>query len=212
MERMSVHLSICWASIGMVSLNWMPDTLVLMGLNSPRTLDGASGLGSQMSMWLGPPWRKTRITDLAELNPRAPSSREAPCAFCHWKKFARFNPNRPTEPTRRSSRRVGPSHKQPLRPGIVSMETSCLSPVVQKRFTVRQRPEQILRPRGTAFAGSQESKSRVVFLGRGKLAQGRQIQFFNNRAIRRSSQNQLGYAALGVGDGIGNRPSIHQVQ
>jgi len=28
-----------------------------MGLKSPRTFDGASGFGSQMSMWLGPPWR-----------------------------------------------------------------------------------------------------------------------------------------------------------
>src|SRR5881397_2511954 len=44
--------------------------------------------------------------------------------FCHWKKFARFNPNKPTEPARNSSRLVGPSHKQPLRPGIVSMKPS----------------------------------------------------------------------------------------
>ena len=31
----------------------MPGTLVRMGLKSPRTLEGASGFGSQMSMWLG---------------------------------------------------------------------------------------------------------------------------------------------------------------
>src|SRR6266550_799067 len=89
MERMSMALSICCASIGIVSLNWMPETFVLMGLNSPRTFDGASGFGSQISIWLGPPCRKTMITDFAELKPRAPSNREAPCAF-HWKKFARL--------------------------------------------------------------------------------------------------------------------------
>src|SRR3982750_4526319 len=104
----------------------MPGTLVLMGLNSPRMLDGASGFGSQMSIWLGPPCRKTIITDLAELNPRAPSKRDAACKFCHWKKFARFRPNRPTEPTRNSSRRVGPSQRLPFRPGIVSIENLLL--------------------------------------------------------------------------------------
>src|SRR5260370_20003716 len=109
--------------MGMGSLKWMPEKFVLIGLNSPRTYDGASGFGSQISMWLGPPCRKTMITDLAELNPRAPSSREAPCAF-HWKKFARFNPSTPTEPTRNNSRRVGPSHKWPGRPGIVSIVIS----------------------------------------------------------------------------------------
>ena len=50
MERIRVHLSIEEASFGIVSLSQMPGTLVLMGLNSPRTFDGASGLGSQMSM------------------------------------------------------------------------------------------------------------------------------------------------------------------
>ena len=43
----------------------MPGTLVLIGLNSPRIFEGASGFGSQMSMWLGPPCRKMKMTDLA---------------------------------------------------------------------------------------------------------------------------------------------------
>src|ERR1700730_5834124 len=97
-----------------------------MGLNSPRMLDGASGFGSQMSMWLGPPCRKTIMTDLAELNPRAPSSREAACKFCHWKKFAKFRTNRPTDARRRSARRVGASQRLPFRPGIVSIENLLL--------------------------------------------------------------------------------------
>src|SRR5882672_2651583 len=58
---MRVALSICLASCGMTSLSQMPGTLDLMGLNSPRTFEGASGFGSQMSIWLGPPWRKTKM-------------------------------------------------------------------------------------------------------------------------------------------------------
>src|SRR5271169_3420844 len=177
----------------------MPETFVLMGLNSPRMLLGASGLGSQISMWLGPPCKNTRITDFAELNPCAPSRREAPRAFCHWKKFARFKPNRPTEPTRSSSRRVGPSHKQPLRPGIVSIETllrrqrKSLTPetssVVQKRLAIDQRPEQILRPSSVARAAFQKSQGRVIFLGSRIAAQRRQVQIFDDCAIGCAGEN-----------------------
>jgi len=52
-ERMSVALSICSASLGMTSLSQIPGPWSAALLNSPRTFDGASGLGSQMSMWLG---------------------------------------------------------------------------------------------------------------------------------------------------------------
>ena len=52
----------------------VPGILVGMPLNSPRMLSGASGLGSQMSMWLGPPWRKIMMTDFALPKPRAPSN------------------------------------------------------------------------------------------------------------------------------------------
>src|SRR5437588_415796 len=62
---MSVTLSIWSASMGIVSLTSMPATFVLIGLNSPRTLDGALGLGSQISIWLGPPCRNSMMTDLA---------------------------------------------------------------------------------------------------------------------------------------------------
>src|SRR5713101_4354829 len=72
MERISVALSICLASSGMTSLSEMPGTIDLIGLNSPRTFEGASGFGSQISMWLGPPWRKTRMTDLAQPQPDFP--------------------------------------------------------------------------------------------------------------------------------------------
>ena len=51
----------------------MPSTFVSMAPNSPRMLEGASGFGSQMSMWLGPPWRKSRMTDLALPKPLPPA-------------------------------------------------------------------------------------------------------------------------------------------
>ena len=57
----------------MCSLMCVPGILVLIGLNSPRMFAGASGLGSQMSMWLGPPCRKIMMTFLALPKPRAPA-------------------------------------------------------------------------------------------------------------------------------------------
>ena len=103
-------LSSALAIIGMCSPMWVPGILVGMALKSPRMLAGASGLGSQMSMWLGPPCRKTMITDLALPKPRAPSNLVAALAvFCQARKFARFSPSIPMEPARSSSRRVGPS-------------------------------------------------------------------------------------------------------
>src|SRR2546422_1005 len=120
---MSVTLSIWSASMGMVSLTWMPDTLVLIGLNSPRMLEGASGLGSQMSMWLGPPCRNSMITDLAAPKDFAFDSTLAAAAEAFQdRKSGRFNPNRPAPPTRNSSRRDQPSQVRTGRPGIVSMD------------------------------------------------------------------------------------------
>ena len=86
MERMSVALSKALAIIGMCSPMCVPGILVGIGLKSPRILAGASGLGSQMSMWLGPPCKKTMITDLALPKPRAPSYLAAALAdFCQAK-------------------------------------------------------------------------------------------------------------------------------
>src|SRR5208283_1328487 len=119
---MSVYLSACWARSGITSLNWMPSTLVLMGLNSPRMLEGASGLGSQMSMWLGPPWRNSRMTDLAWPYPLDPSKGEPGAAWA-WseKNWGRLSPSIVAPPTRRNSRREYPSHILHGLPGIDSM-------------------------------------------------------------------------------------------
>ena len=49
-----------------------PATFVSIGLNSPRMPSGASGFMSNVSRWLSPPVRKTRIIDFAR---GAPGSR-----------------------------------------------------------------------------------------------------------------------------------------
>ena len=56
-ERMMANLSIILAMRGNSSQIWIPGTLVWIGLNSPRTSAGASGLRSHMSMCGGPPGR-----------------------------------------------------------------------------------------------------------------------------------------------------------
>ena len=51
--------------------------MVAIGANVPRISAGASGLGSQVSSWLGPPHWKIRMHDFARPNPgrrpRAPA-------------------------------------------------------------------------------------------------------------------------------------------
>ncbi len=61
------------ANFGKCSLMRMPGTDVSIGLNSPRTSAGASGLGSNVSMWLGPPAIQSRMHDLG----RGPSGAAA---------------------------------------------------------------------------------------------------------------------------------------
>src|ERR1700690_647117 len=104
----------------MVSLTCMPSTLVLMALNSPRMLAGASGFGSQMSIWLGPPCRKSMMTDFAPPNAfEGVSSLAAAWAF-QEKNSGRLRPSRVAPPTRINSRRDHPSQLRTGRPGIVS--------------------------------------------------------------------------------------------
>src|ERR1035438_8447008 len=146
MERISVALSRCCAIIGMCSPMNVPGMLVLMGLNSPRMLAGASGFGSQISICEGPPCRKIMITLLADSQPRAPAyfcAMEAAraCSF-QRKKWGRLRPIIPMEPMRISSRRVGPSQVYARCPGMFSM-LELLLVDVQKSLAVQQRPQQI---------------------------------------------------------------------
>src|SRR5205807_10212788 len=108
----------------MTSLNHIPGTFERSVLNSPRMLDGASGFGSQMSRWLGPPWRKSRTTDLALPQPAldlVASDADSAASACNFKTSPRPTPNKPAPPTRMNSRRLQPSHVLPGFPGIESI-------------------------------------------------------------------------------------------
>src|SRR5215467_13292904 len=93
----------------MCSLIIVPGIFVLIGLNSPRTLAGASGFGSQMSIWEGPPCRKIMITLFADSQPRAPAcfctiDAAFACSF-QRKKCGTLMPIIPIDPMRSSSRK-----------------------------------------------------------------------------------------------------------
>src|ERR1700730_16616751 len=130
------------------------------------------------------------ITDLALPNPREPSSLvPARAEPCHARKSTRFRPHSPIEPARSSSRRVGPSQVWHLRPGITSMASSS-SKVVQKRFAVDQRPQEILRAGGPAHrAGAPILQAAVEFRWRGEAAESSQIDFFDKIAIWFAAQD-----------------------
>src|SRR4051812_25904436 len=59
------HRSMMRAERGRNSLMMIPGTAVLMWPNSPRYSSGASGLGSQVSCWAGPPRIQRMMTELA---------------------------------------------------------------------------------------------------------------------------------------------------
>jgi hypothetical protein len=59
MERITASLSIRFESLGSNSEIWIPATLVEMGLKAEL------GLGSQVSIWLGPPSNQSRMHDWA---------------------------------------------------------------------------------------------------------------------------------------------------
>src|SRR5689334_13096328 len=71
-ERITVSLSMIAACRGRCSQKRTPGTLVPIVPNGPRTSAGASGLGSHMSMWLGPPESQKTITDFGRPAPFGP--------------------------------------------------------------------------------------------------------------------------------------------
>src|SRR5579883_840413 len=97
-DRTTLSLSKIFACRGRCSLICTPGTLVLIGLNSPRTSTGAFGLRSYMSMWLGPPASHTRMTDLRFED-------ELPLAARALSKPGSVRPPKASAPTRRKVRR-----------------------------------------------------------------------------------------------------------
>src|SRR5207245_11408595 len=93
----------------------------------PRMSDGASGFGSQMSKWLGPPCRKSRTTDLTLPQPDldfVASDAFSAASACNFKTSPSPTPNKPAPPTRINSRRLQPSHVLPGFPGIDNIGVS----------------------------------------------------------------------------------------
>src|SRR5439155_9125998 len=76
-------------------------------LNSPRMPEGASGLGSKVSCWGGPPSRNSTMHDLA-----LPNEPDGVASFwaANWDGIDRPKADRP--PRRSHSRRVRPWHRR----------------------------------------------------------------------------------------------------
>src|SRR5437899_9381461 len=63
---------------GSNSVKNSPGVRVAMAWNGPRYSSGASGLGSHVSRWLGPPHRKTKSTDFTRGGRRSAARPAAP--------------------------------------------------------------------------------------------------------------------------------------
>src|SRR5204863_3086873 len=95
------------ACIGMCSQMAKPGTLVEIGLNSPRISSAASGFMSYRSMWLGPPGRYTKMTDLGGDDSADDDLASAPRAS-NRRSAASDSPPKARVPTDRKLRRDGP--------------------------------------------------------------------------------------------------------
>src|SRR2546422_3657253 len=188
----------------------MPGTLDLMGLNSPRILEGASGLGSQMSMWLGPPWRKTNGTDLALPQPAfcLRASGAAAAWAWSWRTSARLKPRMPTPPTRKNSRRLKPSQVLPDFPGIDNI--SQLLAVKQKCRAIEQSPGQVLgRFQTLAVFGEID---RGDLLGRRRSIDDGQVNPFNDFGVIGFRSDDFFEAIVGRVQRFSNDGAVNQVQ
>ena len=105
-ERTKASLSARAARPGRCSLRKTPGAFVAMAAKSPRMPSAASGLGSKVSIWLGPPVRKTRIRERAR-GGRGPGRRRLePFGSSQ---SASFRPSSAEKPTWRNSRRRMPA-------------------------------------------------------------------------------------------------------
>ena len=103
-----VSLSISLAVNGRCSHTRTPGSLVGMLSNGPRISLGASGLGSHMSMWLGPPDNQKRMTFLLFLGLPA----LAASARC-FSRVGSVSPAMPVRPVCKNQRREFTRNKSP---------------------------------------------------------------------------------------------------
>ena len=101
-DRTSENLSAICACFGRISERSIPGALVEMGLNGPRTSRGASGLTSNVSIWLGAPRLKIMIAERLDLVGSTPLE-SAAARYC-----GRPKPIAPSVPTWRKSLRRAP--------------------------------------------------------------------------------------------------------
>ena len=66
------------ASFGSSSEKYTPGCRVEIGAKGPRYCDGASGLGSKVSIWLGAPHSQTKMTDFARAGFAPSASSDGP--------------------------------------------------------------------------------------------------------------------------------------
>src|SRR6516162_6941479 len=118
---MTENLSACPATFGKISAILIPEAFVAIGLNGPRTSSGALGFGSKVSMWLGPPTRKSMMQFTSA------SGRFAPCSA--RSNDGRVRPSGMSAPAWRKSRRVTPSQN---RAGRGASRRSIFSPRIEK--------------------------------------------------------------------------------
>src|SRR3954452_24173947 len=111
--------------MGKFSLISTPGTLVLMGLNGPRTVEGALGLRSQVSSCEGAPTRNSRMQLTSPFLTPPSSWLSSPSD--------RLSAPAPSEPALRKSRRDSPEQ---VRGPLFAWKSSMLRP--QKISTSRE--------------------------------------------------------------------------
>src|ERR1043165_7424788 len=185
MPRMRTYLSAILARRGKSSQISMPGTLVGMGRNSPRTSDGASGLRSHMSWWLGPPDRWTLMIALEVVLPSRASAR---------RRSGRAKPPRPIAPILRKLRRAMPSQLGNRSPVMVNMVRPPFTPllsrfplVVEEEFLrIDQGPDDVLEGRRAVLRFElRDVRRRVLHLVlRGRAAEGPEVQLLDLVDVR----------------------------
>ena len=141
-----VSLSINAACFGRCSHRSTPGSLVGMVANGPRISDGASGLTSQVSMWLGPPAIQSRMTAL-----RPPIAWPAAAASERARnRSGNVSPAIPANPALSVERRlttVNPSRSRACKPENAWREVCsapaqrCIENIPRRKASVRKKRE-----------------------------------------------------------------------
>ncbi len=108
MLRISVTRFMTLARLGRTSLICKPGTALAIGWNSPRTSAGAVGLGSNVSRCDGPPDSQISTQFFTFTERADPGTAPAPARSRNHSSSP--SPRNPSDPSRNTSRRLGPRH------------------------------------------------------------------------------------------------------